>query len=273
MNQGAFVVILALVVLTIVAVAIAVAYGSHVENRRRYLQLARRFGGVVDHPGIIGTPTVRFHYEGAPVRIRQTMSGREDHSKFIEFRIAWSATSVRLTLRPERTLDFVGKFLGVEDIQIGSREFDARYVISGSNPSAVRSFLTPGVQECINALYRLAGVNHVFLAIQGGYLEVKKLGPVYDFPSLEKFVMLCLNLVDQAQLAGMKGIEFVAKEQGKAKSEVVCQVCGDTIRRSEVVYCKSCRTPHHRDCWNYFGACSTFGCGQTVYKQPKRQRK
>ncbi len=40
----------------------------------------------------------------------------------------------------------------------------------------------------------------------------------------------------------------------------VCQICGDTME-GDTILCPDCRTPHHRECWAWFGGCSTFGCG------------
>jgi hypothetical protein len=39
----------------------------------------------------------------------------------------------------------------------------------------------------------------------------------------------------------------------------VCKVCGETIDSPEVI-CATCRTPHHRDCWEFIGSCSIYGC-------------
>jgi hypothetical protein len=39
----------------------------------------------------------------------------------------------------------------------------------------------------------------------------------------------------------------------------ICKVCGEPIQTPSVL-CASCRTPHHRDCWEFIGACSIFGC-------------
>jgi len=30
---------------------------------------------------------------------------------------------------------------------------------------------------------------------------------------------------------------------------------------AEPLRCERCRTPHHRECWEYTGKCSIFGCG------------
>lgn len=38
-----------------------------------------------------------------------------------------------------------------------------------------------------------------------------------------------------------------------------CKVCGDGMR-APVWICQRCETPHHRDCWQYAGGCSTFAC-------------
>jgi len=38
-----------------------------------------------------------------------------------------------------------------------------------------------------------------------------------------------------------------------------CPVCG-TRMEDLAVRCEACRTPHHQECWEYAGKCSTFGC-------------
>jgi hypothetical protein len=39
----------------------------------------------------------------------------------------------------------------------------------------------------------------------------------------------------------------------------VCKVCGEAIE-GDHVRCQSCQTPHHRDCWEFVGGCSIYGC-------------
>ena len=39
----------------------------------------------------------------------------------------------------------------------------------------------------------------------------------------------------------------------------ICKVCGEPIADPGVV-CAACRTPHHRDCWEFVGSCSIYGC-------------
>ena len=44
----------------------------------------------------------------------------------------------------------------------------------------------------------------------------------------------------------------------------MCQICGQGLE-VRVVFCEGCVTPHHRECWEYLGGCSTFGCFRRLY--------
>ena len=48
-----------------------------------------------------------------------------------------------------------------------------------------------------------------------------------------------------------------------------CQVCGEDLK-GELVWCSYCSTPHHADCWEFNGGCSTYGCGaqKALHKKP-----
>ncbi|HEU5116925.1 MAG TPA: RING finger protein, partial [Isosphaeraceae bacterium] len=59
-----------------------------------------------------------------------------------------------------------------------------------------------------------------------------------------------------------EGVEIVSVSADEADPAIPppqCDVCGDPIEGFHVV-CTVCRTPFHRDCWTFIGACSTFGC-------------
>jgi hypothetical protein len=40
----------------------------------------------------------------------------------------------------------------------------------------------------------------------------------------------------------------------------LCKVCGVAIEDEPRVRCARCQAPHHRDCWEFIGGCSIFGC-------------
>lgn len=55
--------------------------------------------------------------------------------------------------------------------------------------------------------------------------------------------------------------------------ENLCQVCGDELNQAKianVVYCTRCNTPHHKDCWDFIGKCSTYACGSEKYTSKAR---
>lgn len=48
-----------------------------------------------------------------------------------------------------------------------------------------------------------------------------------------------------------------------------CQICGTAIEDSNPVRCQQCETPHHLDCWEFLGGCSTYACqGMAVLPVP-----
>jgi hypothetical protein len=42
-----------------------------------------------------------------------------------------------------------------------------------------------------------------------------------------------------------------------------CRVCSYGVSDAEAVACARCLSPHHRDCWEFTGGCSLYGCGCT----------
>ncbi len=57
-------------------------------------------------------------------------------------------------------------------------------------------------------------------------------------------------------------------EPGRAeKSMAECPVCQARVLRGELyVTCPECGTPHHQDCWEYYGGCGVYGCPQGPQK-------
>ena len=44
-----------------------------------------------------------------------------------------------------------------------------------------------------------------------------------------------------------------------------CPVCFGRLEE-DVIYCRRCGTPHHRECFRYAGACSIYACGSRQYR-------
>ena len=78
--------------------------------------------------------------------------------------------------------------------------------------------------------------------------------------ALIRFVQLSLRLAEQARVFAAQSSE-VAVLDLEPRDGTECPVCGADLG-DLLVRCAGCRAPHHRECWDYVGACSMFGCGE-----------
>lgn len=263
----------ALIFWVVVAVVIVATIVSHRNEdlRRAYRRLASRYRGHCQPGGWFDTPSVRFTHGGFLVRVDVVSVGGRQAIHYTRVRFPWPDRNLRCEVYPERVWTRVGKFMGMEDVEIGSYDFDQTYIITGSDRAALRNLLNAGVQSQIERLRLFLGNDDVYVSFSQGRLLVKKLSLIRDPDRLEDFVRLAIGLYDQAVLTLDKGIEFVEQTEPPKATEVFCQICGEAVT-SQQVFCRRCKTPHHLDCWQYYGACSTYGCQETRYLVPSPKR-
>lgn len=255
---------------TIVLVAILVAFitqkqSSASGSNEAYTRLAGRFGGKVSRGGWFRKPSVRFAWHGANVLVDVQKTGGTGGAHMTQVSISWPETNLRLEVFPAGVWSRVTRFLGRDNMQIGSVAFDEQYVIHTDTPDTARRFLSTGVQWHIDRLCRLMGNGDIYVRVERGTITIRKRPFIRIYADLEQFVRLSLELYEQALLTHSAGISFIAGEM--PDGPVICKVCGDDLDH-EVVICRRCRTPHHRECWHYYGACSTYGCGETRFDLP-----
>lgn len=176
---------------------------------------------------------------------------------------------LRLELSPQGIAQRLGKYLGMQDIEIGAPAFDSAFIIQGSSAMQIREFLTPEVQSAILKIARCGSQGRFDLHLQlgSGSLRITKHEYLTKAADLSKFVRCCSELLVQIQKPISTGIEFIEpamRQPTHSLSNTECQVCGDPLVE-KVVFCTKCKTPHHLDCWQYFGSCSVYGCGQKRY--------
>jgi len=259
----------------VIIVVLAITTQARVQSSRTnetYRRMAAQYGGRCSPGGWFGRPSLRFVRNGAYVLVDIYSTGGKHPRYYTQLHVSWPDPHLRLEVFPEGIWSRVGRFFGMEDIQIGSRLFDEQYIIRGSDHQEVRAFLSEGVQWQIDKIRRLFGNNDVFVQVARGSLLIKKLSLIRRFEPLQEFLELSLELYEQALLTQHKGIEFVEEVIAEPLGETICQICGEDIQ-AEMVYCRRCKTPHHRDCWQYYGACSTYGCQETRHIVPKIARR
>lgn len=223
-------------------------FGPH--GNRVYARLAERYRGKAT-PGSWGAaPSVTFHFNATHVTVSTDVSRLDGSSKATFVRFDWPD--------PGLYCDVVAN-LAVTNPGETSRDPPCVVRVSSNDEYAKEAFLTLREQ-----LTKLAALGVVHVLIEHGLLHVSVSRKLRTVRQLFDFVGLSLQLYSQALLAADAGIHVIAPEESTNFGEIICNVCGEEMI-ANIVYCRRCHTPHHRECWKYNGECSTYGCGSAKY--------
>jgi hypothetical protein len=123
---------------------------------------------------------------------------------------------------------------------------------------------------------KIYGARDVQVQFLGGVLTITTPRYLNSYEQLEEFVTLSAELFQAAMRTRDAGIEFVGTGPAEAKEpdavDSQCQICGEPLAK-DLVWCAACKTPHHRECWEYFGGCSTYACGHKKHLVKSKRRK
>lgn len=247
--------------------ALASAYLSG-SRYRAYRQLATRYQGKYESRGLADPPTVSFSFHGSLVRVglAPQVAGQALGPRtrvVVRFR---EGLPFRLELAPVLRPAPPQSPRGTRLVRIGDQEFDRGYVVQANDPDMAREFLSPSVRWSIENLSRLGPPGGMLISINPERLLVqvdRNLG--LNAESLARVVQETLVVHDGLQLGVSSrmthGISIVSAGPAEAEDAgpPICKVCGEPIVTTPVL-CASCRTPHHRDCWEFVGTCSIYGC-------------
>jgi hypothetical protein len=274
------VIVFLLIVGVIVALAIAWSVAQAQQHAKTLERIAQRFRGRQEPGSLFMRGQVRLRFLGYPALLKYVQHGK--NSTHTAFTITWAEPSFRLEVYPQDILSGFRRLWGMEDIEIGSAEFDRSFFISGNSRSAVRDMLSAEVQALIWKLAQLGsappihGTRDIQVQFLGGVLTITKPRHLTSYEHLEEFVTLSAELFQAALRTRTTGIEFVTTGPVEAKEpdavESQCQVCGEPLA-ADLVWCAACKTPHHRECWEYFGGCSTYACGHKQQLKRVKRRK
>ena len=234
-----------------------------------FLNLARRHKGQFVPQVGHGYPRTRFEHNGARVVVDvECRANRKIQACYTRVRIHWPIPLMRCEVYPQNFTRTIGTYRGMSDVLIGVQLFDDRYMITSSDKEKVMTLLRHDARKVIDELYEFKVGNDIYVRISGGEFLVKRPGVLGDRETLDRYVNLCLDLFDACLSTQKHGIEIIApgdRKDSDPGEPPICQICGDEIVDQSVV-CTACETPHHADCWKYYGACSTYGCGETNAK-------
>jgi hypothetical protein len=170
----------------------------------------------------------------------------------------------RLEIFPQRYKDDDVKYLNVDDIRVGDEAFDPRFVVKSDDAKFARDYLDAGARKAVEDLRSLQGNDKILISINSSRLMVRKHSILSELNDLTAFAELSVGLNDRLCLFWQKesGIEILEENVSAPAPDPVCQVCNSAVPADVRVYCRRCKTPHHKDCWEFNGQCSTYACGE-----------
>jgi hypothetical protein len=254
-------------ILVAIAIVMLVAWYNRARSRdsqQAFQAVARWFHGRLEKRGWLTTPAVRIPYNHADIDV--TIGVGDNGRKCTQATVEWEEfnTAIRIYsnqfgLRP---------FSKRGGLRMGDAEWDRAFTVEAEDYQVARTVLTGGVRSAIIMLSRIRRAGGLDIRFGQGELLVQKLMVLDQASELSAFVRHVMELFDQALLSRTTGIEFVDHVEAQVIEDAKCPICGDLIE-DDLVFCSRCKTPHHRECWNYNGKCATYACGELNFAAPR----
>jgi hypothetical protein len=241
---------------------------------RAYRQLAARYHGRYETRGLSDPPTVSFTHNGATVRVGLAPTIQGQPGQIPRTRVVarfGRGIPFRMELAPVARPAPPQSPRATRPVATGDIDFDHEYVIRANDVEMSRDFLNPANRSKLAALNQIVHRGGMLVSINPERMLVqvdRNLGK--NSESLAWVVNQALSLHDgliEAVTRRMSEGVVIADGEGSWREDQgppTCKVCGEPIDDSEIIVCAACNTPHHRDCWEYVGACSIYGCNGKV---------
>lgn len=257
--------VLLLLFLFLVVMTTGAGFGAAPHGQgRAYERLTQRFGGVFERGGLLGRCSTRFRHGEAWFCVSP---GSRNSQPTTQLQAEWPDMQTDWQLAT-RGADVPTNADHQRECLTGDDDFHRRFLVLGCSVEESQRLLSDGVRWQINRLACSPRLTRLWISIRHGQLTVEKSLTPRRVDDLEEFTQLCVEFYDQALLTRSEGIEFLGEaDQAVPVEEPVCPICCEKIVH-DMVYCRRCYTPHHLDCWQYNGLCTTFGCRETRYCIP-----
>jgi hypothetical protein len=235
---------------------------------RAYRALAARYRGKYESRGLSEAPTVSFAYNGSSVRVglAPVTPGQSYGPRTRVVARFPSGLPFRLELAPAARPAPPQPPRGTRIVRTGDPEFDRYFIVQANDADMARAFLDDPVRRAVGELQRLMPPAGMLVSINPERMLVqvdRNLGQQPDALLHAVYQSLLIHDGLHAGVASRLGEGIAIVAAGKAAADdagpPVCKVCGEPIAPPTVI-CAVCRAPHHRDCWEFVGACSIYGC-------------
>lgn len=262
---------LVLVVAALIAIFIAFLRSQQHFDRwnQAFAVIGRRFGGQLTPGGWFSNPSLWLPHGAVSARLTtHTLYGRNG-PRCLELLVQLPDVRLRceVTYRYAKT-QLASPSFGLQAMVLDWDDFGRRWYVMTDDPDETRLLLSLGVRWHIDQLWLRPALSDALVGVMPGWLIIRKHWNSSQASDIAQFVELGLGLYDQLLLTRSVGIEFVESNELQVIEHAHCKVCGEDLDR-EIVCCRRCKTPHHRECWEYNGGCSTYACRETNYLVPQ----
>ncbi|QDU31100.1 hypothetical protein ETAA8_62530 [Anatilimnocola aggregata] len=265
------------VLLLVGLVVVLAAFGVFSQTAARFERwnsalaaVAQRFGGTLTRGGWFSNPMLRIPYGTTYARLSVYAMPGSSGRKCLEMIVQWSDIDVFVALVPRLTRRQIAVDLrNFSEVEFDWDDFRARWTVWAEAADEARLLLSTGVRVQLERVSKSPDASETVVLVYPGWLVVRKVWESSRTHDLERYVEMSLGLYDQLLLTKSEGIEFVASDEPQIIDQANCHICGERML-GEIVVCRRCQTPHHRDCWEYAGGCATYGCRETIYLVPRR---
>ncbi|MGI9517200.1 MAG: RING finger protein [Pirellulaceae bacterium] len=256
-------------------------------GRNTFRSLAEHYSGTLYPQEFHRFPEVAIQVNGASFLIRAVASRRNRTDQVLHISGLCPDVRFRLRLTPESFGSQFKRLLGLTDVEIGDRQFDNAFVIQTNREQQLAQFLSEDARAALLTLLRIGTPQGFDLNIVAGDVDFRKKIDVTNadklIETIDQFVHTWFEMLKNLPVlqdpggSSFLGLDEITWLSERSPGQVlvyteahtaVCLVCGSEIL-DQRVQCRSCRTAHHRECWEYFGKCATYGCGQVRFRKVK----
>lgn len=232
---------------------------THGRRRGNLEEVANRFQGRVTSSWLSGTD-LELAVDGVPASLSYH-PGSKNSSAYTRMRFD-AVPGGRLRVVPEGLWESLKRAFGAEDLQVGDAGFDRAFVIQGAPVVWVRRVLDDATRGRLTGFLNLGGG---WFSSSGASLEAGPGGIMVSVPRnlvndpevLERFVSESIEIFRQVRAGKESAIVFLSSAECAKQGR--CPVCEHPFE-GKLRNCEACATPHHAECWDYFGGCSTYAC-------------
>ena len=176
----------------------------------------------------------------------------------------------------------MAKKYGLQEVFSGISEFDDHFAIRTNDSQLAKEIFADKICTLVTELQKMGDGGEVHLRLVKYAFSIRKLSRFSDAAELSEFHDLtsALSLSIFGHLLRHQSTHQPMAVEGATDEEMlllpgskefphvpVCIVCGDLITgEGKTVRCVVCKAPSHKECWDYIGHCSTYGCSSTRSK-------